>query len=83
MYHDIDYVGVVSRCTAQLMARAGIELKVSTHYMTDDKIFSLYGSWQVLCGPCICYHACQLNCYHVIFGDSVTDLMTGEALHKD
>ena len=24
-----------------------------------------------------------INSYHIIFGDSVTDLVTGDSLHKD
>ena len=84
MYQDIDYVGVVSRCTAQSMARAAIEVKTLPHYIADSEVFSLYRSrasivWAMHLLSCISW----LNCYHVIFGDSVTDLVTGDALHKD
>ena len=83
-YQDIDYVGVVSRCTAQSMARAAIEVKALPHYITDGEVFSLYRSrasivWTMHLLSCISW----LNCYHVISGDSVTDLVTGDALRKD
>ena len=84
MHQDIDYVGVVSRCTAQSMARAAIEVKALPHYIRDSEVFSLYRSsasilWTMHLFSCISW----LNCYHVIFGDSVTDLVMGDALHKD
>ena len=44
VYQDSDYVGVVSRCTAQSMARAETEVKVLPHYITDGEVFSLYES---------------------------------------
>ena len=84
VYQDSDYVGVVSRCTAQLMARAAIEVKALPHYITDGEVFSLCGShasivWIMHLLSCMKW----LNCYHFIFGDSVTDLVTGDALRKD
>ena len=79
MYQDIDYVGVVSRCTAHSMARAAIEVKILPHYITDSEVFSLYRScasivWTMHLFSCISW----LNCYHVTFGDSVTDLVIGD-----
>ena len=66
------------------MARAAIEVKELPHYITDGEVFSLYKSrasivWIMHFLSCISW----LNCYHVIFGDSVTDLVTGDALRKD
>ena len=55
VYQDIDSVGVVSRCTAQSMARAVIEVKALPHYITDGEVFSLYRS-HASSGPCIFYH---------------------------
>ena len=84
MYQDIDYVDVVSRCIAQSMARAAIEVKALPHYITDGEVSSLYGSrastvWTMHLLSCISL----LNFYNVIFGDSVIDLVTGDALCKD
>ena len=79
VYQDSDNVGVVSRCTAQSMAGALIKVKALSHYVTDSKVFSLYMSrasivWAIPLLSCISW----FNCYHVIFGDSVPDLMTGD-----
>ena len=62
------------------MARASIEVKELPHYITDGEVFHLNGSrasivWTMHMLSCIS----RLNCYHVIFGDSVT----GDALRKD
>ena len=56
VYQDSDYVGVVSRCTAQSMARAATEVRALPHCITDGEVFSLHGSRASMCGSCICYH---------------------------
>ena len=43
-YQHSDYVVVVSRCTAQSMARAVTEVKALPHCITDGEIFSSCGS---------------------------------------
>ena len=65
------------------MARAATEVKALPHYITKGEVFSLCGShaniaWTMHLLSCMNW----LNCYHVIFGDSITDLVTGDALCK-
>ena len=43
-YQDSDYVGVVTRCTVQSMARALTEVKALPHHITNGEIFCLCGS---------------------------------------
>ena len=76
-------VGVVNRCTAQSMAGAATEVMALPHYITDGKVFSLCGSSASLVWTMHLSCISWLNCYHVIFGDSVTDLVTGDALRKN
>ena len=84
----VDVVGVVSRCTTQTMARALTELKVKVlphytigiHYIRESCKYCMDHAFGIMhLVSCISW----LNCYRVIFGDLLTDLVTGNVLCKD